>query len=125
MEGEDTDVGVGGGEPGGKLLGAIDGAVLAAGAAEGDLEGGETALGVFVDALCDKGFGVVEEAVDGGFALEELDHGAVAACDGLVLGIAARVGEGAAVEDESAAVAGGVDGEALFVAEGEDGDGEE
>ena len=122
----DNDVagGIGFGKPGGEALGAVDGAVLAAGAAEGDLEGGEVAFEVFLDALSDDGLDVVEKLIDGRFFLQEFDNRAVLASVGLVLGEASRVGKGAAVEDESAAVAGGVGGEAFFEAEGEDGDGE-
>ena len=106
------------------MFGAVDGAVLSAGASEGDLKVGEVALQIFLDALADEGFGVVEELVNGGFLLQELDDGAILAGIALVLWIAAGVGQGAAVEDEAAAVAGGVGGEAFFEAEGEDGDGE-
>ena len=107
-----------------ELLGAVDGAVLAAGAAEEDLEGGEMAFEVFLDALIDEGKSVEEETVDGGLVLEELDDGAVFACIGLVLRIATGVGQCAAIEDESAAVAGGVRWEAVFVTEAAHGDGE-
>lgn len=106
------------------MFGAVDGAVLAAGASEGDLKVGEVALQIFLDALADEGFGVVEELVNGGFLLQELDDGTVLAGIALVLWIAAGVGQGAAVEDEATAVAGGVGGEAFFETEGEDGDGE-
>ena len=111
-------------EAGGELLGAVDGAVLATGAAEGYAEVGEVALEVFVDALADYGFGVVEECGHSVFALQEFYDGAVFAGIGLVLGVAPGVGQRAAVEDVSAAVAGRVLGESLLVAEAANGDGE-
>ena len=116
--------GIGVGEPSGELLGAVDRAVLTAGAAESHLEGGEVAFEVLLDALADEGLGMVEEAVDGLLFLEEVDDGTVFAGVGFVFGIATGVGQGAAVEDEAATVAGGVGGESFFEAEGEDGDGE-
>ncbi len=114
----DGDVGVTVGEATGKLFGAVDGAVLTAGASEGDEEVGEMAFEVFVNALGDKCFTVVEELEDGGFTLQKFDDRAVFAGVGLVFGVATGVGECAAVEDEAAAIAGGVVGKALFVAEG-------
>ena len=48
---DDFDVGVARAEGLGELFGAVDGAVLAAGASEADGEVGEVALEVFVDAL--------------------------------------------------------------------------
>ena len=121
---DDVARGIGDGETTGELLGAVDGAVLAAGAAERDLQGGEITFHVFLHTLGDEGLGVVEEAVDGRLALEELDDGAVLAGIGLILRITAGIRERTAVEDESAAVAGGVGGEALLVTETADGDGE-
>jgi hypothetical protein len=98
--------------------------VLAAGAAESHLQGGEVAFAVFVHALGEDALYVAQELVDRGFLLQELDDGTVLARVGLVFGVAARIGERAAVEDKSAAVAAGILGEALFVAETENGDGE-
>ena len=106
------------------FFGTIDGAVLTAGAAEGNLQGGEVALEVFLDALGNEGLGMVKKAVDGGFFLQEFYHGAILAGVGLVFGITAGIGEGTAVEDEATAIAGGIGGEALFVAEAEDADGQ-
>lgn len=120
---EDVDVGVARAEGLGELLGAVDGAVLAAGAAEADGEVREVAFEVFVHALRDYGEGVVEEERDGLFVAQEFYDWGVLACIGLVFGVAAGIGERAAVKDMSAAVAGGVFRQALFVAEALDGDG--
>ena len=117
----DFDVaGIGVGEPFGELFGAIDRAMLAASAAKGDLQGGKVAFEVFFDALCDELFGMGEELVDSGFAGEELDYRTVLACVGLILWVAAGVGKRTAVEYESAAVAGGVGREPVFIAEADD-----
>lgn len=121
---EDVDVGVARAEGFGELFGAVDGAVLAAGASEADGEVGEVAFEVFVDALRDYGEGVVEEDGDGLFVAQEFYDGGVLACIGFVFGVAARVGERAAVEDMSAAVAGGVFRQALLVGEAHHRDGE-
>ena len=121
---DDVDVGVARAEGFGELFGAVDGAVLAAGAAEADGEVGEVAFEVFVDALRDYGEGVVEEDGDRLFVAQEFYDGGVLACIGLVFGVAARVGERAAVEDVSAAVARGVFRQALFVGETHHRDGE-
>ena len=120
----DVDLRVGFAEACGELLGAVDGAVLAAGAAEGDGEVLEVAFEVFVDTLADDSFCEVEEAVDGRFALQEFYHGAVFAGVCLVLGEATGVWQGTAVENVAAAVAGGVGGQSLLVTEALDGDGQ-
>ena len=120
---EDVDVGVARAEGGGELLGAVDGAVLAAGAPKADGEMCEVAFEVFVDALRDYGEGVVEEDGDRLFVAQEFYDGGVLACVGFVFGVAAGIGEGAAVEDVSAAVARRVVGEPLLVAEALYGDG--
>ena len=121
---DNVDVGVARAEGFGELFGAVDGAVLAAGASEADGEVGEVAFEVFVDALADDGEGVVEEDGDGLFVAQELDDWGVLACIGLVFGVAARVGESAAVEDMSAAIARRVVGEALLEGEAHHRDGE-
>ena len=121
---DDVDHGVAVSEAGGELLGAVDGAVLPTGAAEGYAEVCEVALEVFVDALADYGFGVVEEGGHSVFALQEFYDGAVFAGIGLVLGVAPGVGQRAAVEDMSSAVAGTVLGKTLLVAEAANRDGE-
>ncbi len=114
---DDVDCWVAVPKAGGELLGAVDGAVLAAGAAEGYTQVREVALEVLVDALADYGFCVVEECGHSLFALKELYHGPVFAGICLVLGVAPGVGQRATVEDMAAAVAGTVFGEPLLVAE--------
>ncbi len=121
---DDVDGGVFFLKTGGELLGAIYGAVLAAGAAEGDAEVGKVTLEVFVDALCDDRHSVLQEEVDGRLALQKFDDGTVLACVGLVLGVATGIGEGAAVEDVAAAIARRIVGKALFVTETLYGNGE-
>jgi len=121
---DDVDCWVAPTEAGGELLGAVDGSVLAAGAAEGYAEVGEVTLEVFVDALADDGFSVVEESSHSFLTLQELYHGTVFAGIGLVLRVAPGVGQRAAVEDMSAAVAGTVLRKALLVAEAANRNGE-
>ena len=116
-----VDVGIGGLEPFVNGLGEEDGAVLAACAAERDHQVAEMALAVVVDALSDDGFHVVEEDMDGRLGHEVVDDLPVAAGLGLELGLATWVGQGAAVEDEAAAVAAEVVGVAFFEGEAVDG----
>ena len=101
----------------GELLGAVDGAVLAAGAAKGYGEVREMTLEVFVDTLADDGFSVVEEDTYSFLALQELYDGTVFAGIGFVFGITPGVGERPTVEDMSATVAGAVLRQPLLVAE--------
>ena len=58
MGDDDVDCWVALAEAGGELLGAVDGAVLSAGAAKGYTQVREVTLKVFVDALRYDGFGV-------------------------------------------------------------------
>ena len=95
-------------------LGKEDGAVLSARAAEGYHQVAEMALTVVVDALSDDAFHVVEEDMDGRLGHEVVDDLPVAASLGLELGLTARVGQGATVEHEAAAVAAEVVGVAFF-----------
>ena len=121
---DDVDCWVALAEAGGELLGAVDGAVLSAGAAKGYTQVREVTLKVFVDALRYDGFGVVEECGHSLLALQEFYYGAVFAGIGLVLGVAPGVGQRAAVEDVAATVAGTVLGKTLLVAEAANRDGE-
>ena len=105
----------------GHLFGTVDGTVLAAGAAEGDLQAGEISLHIFLNTLSYEGFRMVEKLVDGRFLLQKLDDWTVFARVGLVLGITAGVWKCAAVEDETATVARGVLRETTLVAETADG----
>ena len=109
-------------EPCGETLGTVDRAVLTAGAAEGDLKVGEITFLVFFNALAHDGFHMVEKQVDGGLLLQKLDDGTILAGVGFVFGIAAWVGQRTTVEDETAAVAGGVVRETFLETEREDGD---
>lgn len=86
------------------MFGAVDGAVLSAGASEGYGEVREVSLEVFVDALRDYGESMVEEDADGLFVAQEFDDWGVEAGICFVLWVASWVGECAAVEDVSAAV---------------------
>ena len=105
----------------GHLFGTVDGTVLAAGASESDLQAGEISLHIFLNTLSYEGLRMVEELVDGGVTLQELDDGTVFARVGLVFGVAAGIGQRTAVEDESATVAGVVFGKTALVAETADG----
>ena len=109
-------------EPSGETLGTVDRAVLTAGAAEGDLKVGEITFLVFFNALTHDGFHMVEKQVDGGLLLQKFDDGTILAGVGFVFGIAAWVGQRTTVEDETAAVAGGVVRETFLETEREDGD---
>ena len=95
-----------GAEMGGELLGEEDGAVLAAGTAEGDHEAAETALLVIGRAAVNERENIGEELVNVFLLVEVVDDRLVAAGELLESLFAAGVGEGAGVEDESAAVAG-------------------
>ncbi len=63
------------------------------------------ALTVVVDALSDDGFHVVKEDMDGRLGHQVINDFPIAAGLGLELRLAARIGQGATVEDETAAVA--------------------
>ena len=105
MTDHNVDLRVGLTEPGGQLLGAVDGPVLPTSASEVDGEVRELALEVFVDALRDNGLSVGEKEVDGGLPAQKVDNGTVLARVGLIFGITARIGQGAAVEDVASSVA--------------------
>ena len=113
----DVQVGVGVAKPAGQLCSTVDGAVLSSGSAEGDAEVGETAFGVFLDALADDGLDMCQEGVDGGFFAQELDDGTVVAGVAFEFGITPGIGQLTAVEDVPAAVAGGVLRQPFLVAE--------
>ena len=98
-------------------LGEEDGAVLSARAAEGDHQVAEMPLTVVVDALSDDSFHMFEKDMDGRFGHQIINDFPVAPRLGLELRFAARVGQGAAVEDEAAAVAAEVVGIAFFEGE--------
>ena len=108
----------------GQVLGGIDGAVLPAGAPEGHAEAGEAALHVAAHGGVDQGVDVGEEGGNLAVVLQEADDGFVQSGEGLVSLVLAGVIDGAAVEDEASAVAGGVVGDAFLVGEAGDADGE-
>ena len=91
-----------------EVLGAIDGAVLAASTAESHLEVGEVALDKALHVMVDKGIDGLKEGEYLAVLLEEVDDGLVQAREGLVLLVLARVVSSTAVEDIPAAVAGGI-----------------
>ena len=108
----------------GEVLGAIDGAMLTTCAAEGEHEVGEAALEVTLNMMIGEAIDAVEEGEDLAVVLKEADDGSVQAGELLVGLVAAGVVGGAAVEDVAAAIAGGVVGYSLLIAEAVDGDGE-
>jgi len=106
------------------LFGEVDGAVLAAGAAEGDHEVFEAALLVSAHSGIHEREDAGEELVDTFLLLEVLDDGGVFAGEGFEAFFAAGVGEAAAVENKAAAVAGFVFWQALMEGKTEDADDE-
>ena len=105
-------------------LGKEDGAVLSARAAKRHHQVAEMPFAVVVDALSDDAFHMVEEDMDGWLGHEVVDDFPVATGLGLELGLATRIGQGAAVEDEAAAVAAEVVGIAFSERKTVDGYGE-
>jgi hypothetical protein len=97
----------------GELFGEVDGAVLAAGASEGDHEILEMAGLVGGDASVDEGEDAGEKLVNGFLLLEIFNDRGVFAGEEFELFFAAGVGEAAAIEDEAAAVSGFVSGQGL------------
>ena len=106
----------------GEVLGAIDGTMLAACAAEGEHEVGEAALEVALDVMIGEAIDAVEEGEDLAVVLQETDDGSVQAGELLVGLVAAWIVRGTTVEDVTAAVAAGVLRKVAFVGEGEDAD---
>ena len=117
-----VDVGIRRLEPFVNRLGEEDGTVLSARTAERHHQVAEMAFAIVVDTLSDDGFHMVEEDMDGRLGHEVVNDFPVAAGLGLELGLTAWVGQGAAVEDEAAAVAAEVVGIALFKREAVDSD---
>jgi len=106
-----------------ELLGEVDGAVLAAGAAEGDHEVFEASALVAGDAAIYEGEDAGQVLLHTLLAAEVVDDRLVFAGEGLEAIFAAGVGEAAGVKDEAAAVAGLVGGGLAMEAEAEDADG--
>jgi hypothetical protein len=88
----------------GQMLGAIDGTVLTAGAAEAEHEGGEAALQVAGYVGIGELVDAVEEGDDFAVVLEESDDGLVESCQFLVGLVAPGVVGAATVEHISAAI---------------------
>ena len=108
------DVGIGRLQPFINRLGEEDGAMLSARAAKRDHQVAEMALAVVVDTLSDDAFHMVEEDMDRRFGHEVVDDFPIAASLGFEFGFATRIGQGATVEHEAAAVAAEVVGIAFF-----------
>ena len=104
----------------GQMLRAIDAAVLAARAAEGEHEAGESALQIAGHVCVGQGIDALEEGEDFAIVLEEFYHGGIQSRQLLVGLVAAGVVRAAAVEHVASAVAALVGGDALLVAEAED-----
>jgi hypothetical protein len=99
----------------GQMLGAIDGTVLTAGAAEAEHEGGEAALQVAGYVGIGELVDAVEEGDDFAVVLEESDDGLVETRQFLVGLVASGIVGGTAVEHVASAVARLVVGDALAV----------
>lgn len=100
-----------------QMFGTIDGTMLTAGTAEGDLEVGEVALDETLDMMIHKGIDGVQEGEDLAVLLEEVDDGLIESGEGLVLLVFARVVGRTAVEDVTASVTGIVGRDAFFEGE--------
>ena len=118
------DVGIGRLQPFVDGLGEENGAVLSACAAKRHHQVAEMPFSVVVYALSDDAFHMVEEDMDGWLGHEVVDDLPVAAGLGLELRLTTRIGQGAAVEHEAAAVAAEVVGVAFLERETIDGYGE-
>ena len=108
----------------GELFGEIDGAMLAAGAAEGDHEMFEAAPAIGGDAGVDEGEDAGEKLVNAFLLIEIVDDGCVFAGERFEALFAAGIGEAAAVENETAAVAGFVLGKIAVKRKTENANGE-
>ena len=100
------------------MFGAIDGAVLAAGAAEGDLEVGEAAFEEALDVMIYQPVNGLQETEYLAVGFEEVDDGLVEASEGFVLLVLTGVMGRAAIEDVTASVATIIGGDALLKGEG-------
>jgi hypothetical protein len=98
----------------GQLFGEVDGAVLAAGAAEGDHKIFEAAGAIGGNAGVDEREDAGEKLVNGFLLIEVVDYGRVFAGERFEAIFAAGIGEAAAVENKAAAVAGFVFRQALM-----------
>jgi hypothetical protein len=98
----------------GEVFGAIDGAVLTAGAAEGDLEVGEAAFEEALDVMIYQPVNRLQETEYLAVGFEEVDDGLVEAGEGFVLLVLTGVVGRAAIEDVAASVATIIGGDAFF-----------
>ena len=101
-----------------QMFGTIDGTMLTAGTAEGDLEVGEVTFDEALDMMIHKGIDGIQESEDLTVLLEEVDDGLIESGKGLVLLVFARVVGRTAVEDVTASVAGIIYGKTLLKREG-------
>ena len=90
----------------GKLLREEDGTMLTAGAAEGNHQIFEAALLIIADARIHECQNAGEKLVNAFLLIEVVDDGSILAGESFEALFAAGIGEAAAVEDETAAVAG-------------------
>lgn len=106
-----------------EMLGAINGAMLAASAAEREHEVGEATLEVTFDMMVGQTVNAIEEGEDLTIVLEETDDRLIQASELFVSLITTRVVRGTTVEDIATTVAALILRDAAFVGEGEDADG--
>lgn len=102
----------------GEVFGAIDGAVLTTGAAEGDLEVSEAALEEALYVMIYQPVNGLQETEYLAVGFEEVDDGLVEAGKGFVLVVLTGVVGRATIEDVTASVARLVCGDALLKGEG-------
>jgi hypothetical protein len=102
----------------GEVFGAIDGAMLATGAAEGDLEVGEAALKEALDVMIYQPVNGLQETKYLAVSFEEVDDGLIEAGEGFVLVVLTGVVGRATIEHIAASVATIIGGDALLKGEG-------
>jgi hypothetical protein len=98
----------------GEVFGAIDGAMLATGAAEGDLEVGEAAFEEALDVMIYQPVNRLQETENLAVGFEEVDDGLVEPGEGFVLVILTGVVSRATIEDVTASVAAIIGGDTFF-----------
>ena len=99
------------------MLGGVNGAVLASGAAEAYHEVGESPIHVPLDGGIHDLIDMLQEGGDLAVLLQELDHRFIQTCEMVITLILTRVVDGSAVEYEAAPIATRVVGDALLVGE--------
>lgn len=104
----------------GKMLGRVDGAVLASRAAEAEHEVGEATFDVSGAMSVGQTIDAIEEGKDFAVVLKEFDDGSVKACEFLVRLVAPGIVRRAAVKDVASAIAACVGRDAFLVAKAED-----